>query len=328
MKTLRVDLAVIIVNYKTPMLVVNCLGTLMSQLVGMSATVVVVDNNSKDNSINIIEKNIVDWPLECLTKIDLQSASINGGFAAGNNLGIDLVEADNYLLLNSDTLLRPGAIQIMLGAINASHSAGIVGPRLEYENGIPQQSFFRNHSIVTELVRGARLNFLTKAFKNAPIAYEVDETDADIKWISFACVLIKRAVFEKIGLLDEGYFMYFEDAEFCSRARAQGWRIVNTPGAKVVHLRGGSSSVKSDMVNRQRVPKYYYSSRTRYFYQHFGIFGLLSANLAWGLGRILSHLKIIVGKSATVGAKLEWIDIWTNFCSPLAINERVKNRDA
>jgi hypothetical protein len=82
------------------------------------------------------------------------------------------------------------------------------------------------------------------------------------------------------------------------------------------------------MVNRQRVPKYYYASRTRYFYLHFGTFGLLSANLAWGLGRILSHLKIIVGKSATVGAKLEWIDIWTNFCSPLAINERGKNRDA
>jgi GT2 family glycosyltransferase len=136
-------------------------------------------------------------------------------------------------------------------------------------------------------------------------------------WLSFACVLIKGEVFKQVGLLDEGFFMYFEDAEFCRRARQSGWLALYYPHARVVHLRGRSSPVKAQTRSKKRLARYYYESRTRYFYLSYGWHGVILANLAWWLGRLISKPRQILGRVDKVAVESYWLDIWTNWRRPL-----------
>jgi hypothetical protein len=137
-------------------------------------------------------------------------------------------------------------------------------------------------------------------------------------WTSFACVLIRAEVFDRIGLLDEGYFMYFEDVEFCYRARKAGWRVVHNPAARVVHLRGGSSPVKERTRLRRRLPRYFHESRTRFFYQLYGWPGLTAANLMWWAGRLVSKAQqIFMGRADKTAIEHQWLDIWINWLQPL-----------
>ena len=123
---------------------------------------------------------------------------------------------------------------------------------------------------------------------------------------------------DQIGLMDEGFFMYFEDVEYCHRARKAGWEIVHNPNAKVVHLRGGSSPVKESTLERRRLPPYYYASRSRYFYVVYGWVGLTFANLLWHFGRFVSKCRELFGRRERGVSEKEWLDIWTNWLHPNA----------
>ena len=130
--------------------------------------------------------------------------------------------------------------------------------------------------------------------------------------------MIRDQVIREAGLLDEGYFMYFEDVEFCHRARRHGWSIRHEPTAQVVHLRGGSSPVKSNLAQKKRPPRYYYESRARYFFQVYGQTGPLLANLAWTAGRLVSWLRQLTGRADMSAPDRQWADIWIHWRNPLA----------
>jgi GT2 family glycosyltransferase len=138
--------------------------------------------------------------------------------------------------------------------------------------------------------------------------------------VSFACALIRREVIEKVGLLDEGYFMYFEDSDYCRAARAAGFRVHYFPSAHVVHLRAGVSSVRSAPTSRgvrrsrkrERRPRYIYASRTRYFRKGYGAVGLLAANALWYLGRGLAWSRELIGRKVVHAHHREWLDNWTD----------------
>jgi len=118
-------------------------------------------------------------------------------------------------------------------------------------------------------------------------------------------------------LLDEEFFMYFEDVDFCQRARRAGWNIIHNPNARVVHLRGGSSPVKSQTEKKKRLPRYFYESRTRYYYKYFGRSGLLAANLFWHLGWLIGRLRKLLNSSYQPNiCESQWRDIWFSFTSP------------
>jgi GT2 family glycosyltransferase len=131
--------------------------------------------------------------------------------------------------------------------------------------------------------------------------------------------MIRREVIERIGPLDDGFFMYFEDVEFAFRAREAGWEILHEPAARVVHLRGGSSPVKSHARLRKRLPRYFYESRTRYFYKLYGRTGLLAANSWWTFGWMISLFRSLFQKSyPSPNCEAQWRDIWINFWIPMA----------
>lgn len=310
------SIAVIVLNYRTPGLTLRCLASLERE-VDREVRVVVVDNASGDGSAERIERvvrqrNWSSWA--CVLR-----SSHNGGFAAGNNLGIRAIEADAYLLLNSDTLVRPGAIAALCEALRATPDAGIIGPQLLDEHGRPDQSFFRTPAPPSELLRGSGLGPLARLlYRYDPVLPGLGEdTPRETDWLAFACVLIRKDVIERVGLLDEGYFMYFEDVDYCRRARAAGFKVLYWPRAQVVHLRGGSSGVTAQATQQSRAPRYYYEARARYFAKFYGRGGLWLANSLWHLGRGIAWPRKLLGKAAPQTREREARDLWTRALRPL-----------
>ena len=174
------------------------------------------------------------------------------------------------------------------------------------------------HTPVSEFLSAAKTGTFSKWLNNYLVAKPLENTISYSDWTSFACVLIRQEVFEQVGLLDDGFFMYFEDAEFCHRVRKAGWKVLNNPDAHVVHLRGGSSPVKEQTRLKRRLPLYYYESRSRYFYQTYGRLGLFLANIMWTLGAVITRLRSLISStySPDISDK-QWQDIWTNFFNPL-----------
>jgi GT2 family glycosyltransferase len=295
-------------------MVVDCLETLVGQL-DLNEQVVVVDNESGDNSVEYIttaiEKN--GWG-SCVRVIE---AGGNNGFSAGNNVGIQAVDAKAYLLLNSDTLVRSKAMQSLREALVAHPEVSMFGPRLEWESGEPQVSTFRDPSPLSEFDRAARTGFLSRILKRWAVAPPLPSSPTPFLWASFAAILIRRQVFETVGLMDEGYFLYFEDIDFCRRARLAGFPGLYWPSARVVHLRGGSGPVKEQMASRGRPPSYYYVSRSRFFAKAFGRKGLFAANLMWILGRSISLLREVAFHKKPHLCEKEGRDLWHNFKTPV-----------
>ena len=308
-------IAISIINYCTGPMTIACVASVLADIGDLDAQVVVVDNASCDGSADQIADWITAQPAGA--RVTLVRSERNTGFSGGHNLGIAAVKADHYLILNSDALLRPGFLLHILAAADANPQAGLVSPQLETDDGDIQVSCFRFHSPFSELIRGAASGPVTKALQRHVVPLLPPADPAAVEWASFACILLRGTMVEQIGPMDEGYFLYFEDTAYCLHARRAGWRIVQEPRAVAVHYQGGSGPVEALTAARKRLPAYYYSARTRFFYQAHGHTGLLLANLMWLSGRGLAHLRRFAGKPVPKAMDAEVQDLWTNFMRPL-----------
>jgi GT2 family glycosyltransferase len=169
--------------------------------------------------------------------------------------------------------------------------AGIVGPRLEELDGTPQRSAFRFYSAMGELDHASRCGPVSAVLRPWIVAPPVSESDRRTGWVSGACMLIRRSVFERIGVLDDKYFMYFEETDFCLRAKRAGFDCWYVPGAHIVHLVGQSSGGK-------RLPVYWYESRRRYFVKNKGRIYAALADIAWAGGHLLWRARCAVQRRA------------------------------
>lgn len=310
-------LCVVVVNYGTPGMVLDCLETVLPQAREFGATVALVDNASPDDSVLQLRNWIADRGAH--EHVKLVESPENGGFAAGNNLGIKSCDAKLYLLLNSDTLVGEGALGRLLAAMTSADDVGLVSPRLKWADGSPVESCFRYHRPISQLIHSAGTGLITTLLARYEVPMKVSDERSFPEWTSFACVMIRREVIEQVGELDRGFFMYFEDVEFAFRARKAGWKILHEPSAEVVHLHGGSSPVKSLASLRKRLPRYYYESRTRYFYLLYGRLGLLAANLWWTVGWMISSLRSLLQRRfQSPNCEAQWRDIWIKFWTPMA----------
>jgi N-acetylglucosaminyl-diphospho-decaprenol L-rhamnosyltransferase len=318
-------IAIILINYRTAQMTLDCLASLRSEIDQYpQAHVVVIDSASGDGSPDILEtersaRGWTNW-------MSLLRLPENRGFSAGNNAGISFArehgDFDAYLLLNSDTVVRAGALGILGGVLEHEPTVGLVGPRLEWPDGNLQASCFRKISPTSEFLSAAKTGPVSRLFPGREVPIPNPPTSAgdnspdvppfpdDIEWISFACVLIRKEVIEAAGPMDEGYFMYFEDVDYCLRARNAGWRIAFTPTARVVHLRGGRTPEAFVLEELRRRPAYYYRARARYLARYFGSTGPWRANLCWLLGRGISLARERVGKKLPHTADHEATDIW------------------
>jgi GT2 family glycosyltransferase len=308
-------LGIVVINYKSPGLVRDCLSSIAPDLEALGARVAVVDNFSDDGSADEIER----WLEGAETwkrRVALIRSKTNSGFSGGNNRGIAALDAPFYLLLNSDTIARPGALGALMAAAARETHAGAVAPRLEDKDGTAQISCFRFPSPLSEFLSAAQTGPLDKLFAFAVVPTPVADRPKECQWASFACVLIRRDALDAAGPMDEGYFMYFEDADYCASLRRAGFAILYEPAARVVHLRGGTAPVKALMRAKKRPPAYYYAARTRFFRKWWGPQGPVAANLMWSAGRAVARLRSLFGKPAPALCENQGKDQWINWRDP------------
>lgn len=314
------DISISIINYRTAALTLACVQSVLADIGDLNCDVIVVDNASNDGSAEEIAAWIAAQPPQ--TPVRLVQSLTNSGFSGGHNQGIQASEGDYVLVLNSDAVLHPGFLREILNVARAEPKAGLIAPRLQGEDGEVQTSHFRFASPLSELERAASTGPITKLLRNWTVALSHGAPDAEIDWVSFACVLLNRQMIDAIGLMDEGYFLYFEDAEYCLRAKRAGWQTVTTERAVAVHYRGGSGPVKAMEKARKRLPAYFYQSRSRFLRQAHGHAGLIAGNLMWHLGRGLAQLRRLAGKPVHPSVAHEARDIWQGALAPLAHHAR------
>ena len=215
------ELTIVIVSFNARADLQACLGSLASHPPAIPHEIVVVDNASTDGSSDAGRTAGV-------RTIALEK---NLGFAAANNVGIRATRSELILLLNSDTIVPPGAVDALVARLRAVPEAAVAGPRLRDADGVAELSFGRMITPLSEYRQKRR----TRAWIDRETTRE-----QFVDWVSGACLLVYRAEAERAGLLDERFFLYTEDVDFCNSIRKLGRKVLFTPVTTVTHLRGRS----------------------------------------------------------------------------------------
>lgn len=239
------DLSIIIVTFNTEAVTLNCLSSIFNSLIKYSFEVIVVDNNSKDQTVINIQK--------LFPQVKLISSEMNLGFSKGNNLGIKTAKGKYLLLLNSDTIVLSDSIQNLVEEME-TNQYDVAGPKLLNQDMTIQRSWFNFPSSVKTFFRITDLyilfyklsHFLSYFFvffnkKPAFLLSEIKE-NIEVDYLSFAAILIRRKVLESIGALDEKLMFYHEDCEYGIRSNKNNFKINYCVNPQIIHLGGSSSS--------------------------------------------------------------------------------------
>jgi N-acetylglucosaminyl-diphospho-decaprenol L-rhamnosyltransferase len=306
---------VVIVNYRTPKLVVRGLESLKHEVDQLgSMHVVVTDNDSGDDSVEIIGRAIEDNRWDWCTLMPLPH---NGGFSSGNNAAIRRYlhseqKPDYVMQLNPDAYVREGAIAALLGFMDARPNVGVVGSRHENGEGVQARSGFRFPSAVSELVNGFKLGVLSKLLNEWHVLQELGDEPTPVDWVSGAAMMIRKEVFDDIGLLDDGYFLYFDDVDFCFRAREAGWQVYYVPDSVIVHLQAQSTGITHEREEKLRYPDYWFESRRRFFIKNRGRLEAALADLAFLGGYATFRIRRVIQRKRFEEPPHFWWDFVRN----------------
>ena len=246
-------LSVIIVNWNVRDLLRECLRSLAAGREQLELEVIVVDSASADGSIAMLREEF-PW-------VRLITCDENVGFPRGNNLGLAEARGDYLLLLNPDTVVVDDALTVLRDYLATHPAVGAVGPQLLNPDGSVQSSRRRFPTLATGFFESTWLQGLVPGVLRRYYALDLpDDATAEVDWLTGACVMVPRAVYERVGGLDEGYFMYSEELDWCRRIVAAGWKVVYHPPARVIHHVGQSSdqAVTARHINFQRAKLRYY----------------------------------------------------------------------
>lgn len=257
-------LSIIILNHNTKKLLSDALSTIKCSY---PYEIIVVDNASTDGSVSYLKKHF--------PKIKLIESSENLGFAAGNNLGILQNQAEYCMLLNSDTLVGQKALDLLIDYMEVRPDVGIITPKLVLENGDIDWGCHRGFPTVANA-----LGYFLGLDKFVPWLSQISgyhllsknlNTIHEVDVVSGASMLIRKQVIDKIGFLDEDYFMYAEDIDYCFRAKKAGFGVVYFPHAQITHLKGRSGTKSSDEKIRIKTRGYFYQSMKQYYQKHHSV---------------------------------------------------------
>lgn len=221
------DLSIIIVSFNTQALLRECLRSLMNYKTNLKREIIVVDNASEDGSVAMVKKNF--------SQVKLIENKENLGFAKANNQGIKKARGKNIFLLNSDTELRLSSLEKLI-QFQKNPKVGIVGARLINRDGSVQASVY-HFPTLGRAIKEYWLGQKDVYEKYAPRVKKAVEVEA----VTGAAMFFPRKTIEKVGFLDEKYFMYFEDLDYCQRVRRAGLKIYYLPEAMVLHHHGRSA---------------------------------------------------------------------------------------
>jgi GT2 family glycosyltransferase len=284
-------ISVITVSWNTRDLLRTCLQSLLKELDGIDAEVFLVDNDSADQSAEMVEK---EFP-----QIRLIANDTNRGFAAANNQALALATGEFILLLNPDTVVHPGAIKTLLGFMQAHARAGIVAPQLLESNGAVQRScrqFPTFFGMLYELLGLSKLFPDQEKFRQYKMLDWNHDDERQVDQPEGACLLLRRQVIEEVGVLDEGFFMLFEEVDWCYRIKEKGWQIWFTPSAQVTHHYGQSiKQVKTKMILSSHRGLY------RFWHKHYRGNRWYLDGIAYSGLMILAYMRIVGYKIKSLG---------------------------
>jgi GT2 family glycosyltransferase len=251
------DLSVIIINWNTRDLLIKCLRTLYDTVEELDYEIIVVDNASTDDSLTVVREHF--------PQVRLVENDENVGFAKANNQAMDASQGRYMLLLNSDAFVTSGALEVLVHLADSNPQAGIVGAHLLNPNG----SFQASHTAFPHLWQEFLIlsSFGRILYGSWYPSHGPEEAKGPqvVDYVEGACLLVRREAYEDVGGLDEGYFMYAEEVDWCYVMQKNGWEVWYQPLARVTHLGGGSSQHR-----RPEREADLYRSRVRFFRKHYG----------------------------------------------------------
>lgn len=278
------DIAVVIVNFNAGPFLEAALESLSGGLAGLEWEAIVVDNGSSDGSERAAERTGA--------RVRLLRQGANAGFARGANAGIAATSATFVLFLNPDCRLEPGSAKALRSEIERHPRCAAIGPRILDPDGTLQESARGDPTLLTGLF--GRSALLSRWLPRLPIVrrnlvaesvLRSGEPSQVVDWVSGACMLARREALRSVGGFDEGYFLYWEDADLCRRLRKSGWHVRYMPAATVVHQVGQSSRSAPDLANRE-----FHRSAFRYYVTHV-------VPQPWHPGRALAWM-VLTGRAA------------------------------
>lgn len=292
------DLSIIIVNFKSKDFTDACIKSIYEKTKNISFEIIVVDNNSDDGCIDMLKKKYQE--------VKAFQNNDNPGFAGANNIGIRLSSGRYILLLNPDTIIHDRALEKMVELMDNNSDVGVAGCRVENPDGTLQRACRR--SIPTPIVAFFRLTGLSRLFPRSKIiskynfSYVKENKQIEVDAVSGAFLMFRSEVLEDIGGLDEDYFMYAEDIDFCYRAKMKGWKVMYYPEASITHFKGQSSKHLS-----MKATKAFYDSMAIFFEKNmarktFFPFRFLIYFGIWFLKQI-AILKVMINSKRSAGSK-------------------------
>jgi len=257
--------SIIIINYKTSELIKDCLETIFLNFSNIFE-VIVIDNNSKDGSAEMLKNDFGD-------KIKIIINKENKGFGSANNQGAKLAKGEYLFFLNSDTVIKNNILIEFYKFLSENKNIGVAAPKLFLKDGNEQPFAFGGYPKI--------LNLILEKFKARPIYQNIP---FEVDWVSGAALIIKREIFEKIGGFDENFFMYFEDIDLCKRVKELGYKIVVNPKISLTHLCGSSIKFFKKRKN------YYYKSQDYFYKKYYSAFALYFMKVIRWPYKIISYL--------------------------------------
>lgn len=258
------DLSIIIVNYGSGRLVKACVDSIRQSPPSALYEVIVVDNASPDDSQEFLATEVPD--------IRFFPQESNLGFARGVNVGIEAATGTFILILNPDIIVLEGAIDTLLGFARAHPNAAVVAGQLINPNGSTQESCFRFYTPFTILARRTPLGLLPIARRHIDRALLRDYDHArprQVDWVLGACMLVRREVMARVGMMDPQFFLYFEDMDWCRRFWAAGYHVWYVPEAHFAHYYKRESAVAGGIsALLQPIIRVHISSGLKYFWKY------------------------------------------------------------
>lgn len=288
----------VLLNWRTAEMTLKAAEAALRAMEDVAGEIVVVDNDSGDGSFERMSDALQGQP-----RVRVVQSGHNGGFGAGNNVGIRLGLSDGsrpeyVYILNSDAFPAPDAIRLLLDYLQTHPEVGFAGSFIHGPDGEAHWTCFRFPSVASEFEAAARTGPISKLLAHRTVSIPVPDATGPVDWLAGASMMIRDRVLQEIGLFDETFFLYFEETDLCRRAAAAGWPTHFVRESRVEHI----GSVSTGMKGWRRVPGYWFDSRWHYFTKLGGTSRAVAATLAHLAGGLILRVRRLVRPSIPPGA--------------------------
>jgi len=289
-------LLTVLLNWRSADMTLQAAEAALTALQGIEGALVIVDNDSGDGSFETMSAAVRAWGWDAGPQaVRVIQSGRNGGFGAGNNVGIRAglpggARPEFVYILNSDAFPAPDAIRALRDHLLAHPATGFAGSFIHGPDGQPHRTAFRFPSIAGEFEAQVRFGPVSRLLRSSIVAQPIPARSGRVDWLAGASLMLRRSVLDSTGLFDERFFLYFEETDLCRRAARAGWPTDYVLESRVAHIGSASTGMKT----WRRIPEFWLDSRLHYFTKTHGRAYAAAATLAHLTGGVLWRARLLV----------------------------------